>query len=81
MKIIKKGNKKEEKENKFYKVKCDKCDTEFICGDSDVQELVERCVDGRRLAYIPCPVCRTAIYPIKILEEISEEGYNKLLNN
>ena len=43
MKIIKKGNKKEEKENKFYKVKCDKCDTEFICGDSDVQELVERC--------------------------------------
>ena len=81
MKIIKKGTKQEEKENKFYKGKCDKCDTEFICEHRDFQVVVERCIDGRRSKYIDCPVCRTAIYPIKNLEEISEEEYNELLNN
>lgn len=81
MKIIKKGNKKEEKENKFYKVKCDNCDTEFICEDGDFQVIAERCIDGRHIKYIHCPVCGTDIYPIKNLEEISEEEYNELLND
>ena len=81
MKIIKKGNNREERENKFYKVKCDKCDTEFICEDRDIQVIRERCINGKLFEYIVCPVCRTAIYPIKNIEEISEEEYNKLLNN